>query len=42
MVAKVSTKFEWMIMDEFAGSSMEICPLERLARTSIDLFCKVL
>ena len=27
-----------MIMDKFAGSNIEFCPLERLARTSTELF----
>ena len=39
MAANVSTSFERMIMDKFAGSNIGFCPLERLARTSAELFC---
>ena len=39
MAANVSTRFERMIMDNFAGSNIGFCSLERLARTSTELFC---
>ena len=38
MAANVSTSFERIIMDKFAGSNIGFCPLERLARTSTELF----
>ena len=39
MAANVLTRVERMIIDKLAGSDIVFCQLERLARTSTELFC---